>query len=41
MTKDELIARLSDVEWEDFKVKEARTNVPKNSLKLDFVNYNQ
>ena len=31
MTKDELIARLSDVEWEDFEVKEAKSAVPKNS----------
>ncbi|MGQ1787984.1 RNA-binding domain-containing protein [Saccharicrinis sp. GN24d3] len=29
MTKEELIYRLSDLEWEDFEVKEAKANVPK------------
>ena len=31
MTKQELIQRLDDLEWEDFEVKEAKANVPKNS----------
>jgi len=31
MTKDELILKLTDIEWEDFEVKEARTNIPKNA----------
>jgi len=31
MTKEELIQRLDDLEWEDFEVKEAKANVPKNS----------
>ena len=31
MKKQELIAKLSDLEWEDFEVKEARANVPKDS----------
>lgn len=31
MTKEELIQRLEDLEWEDFEVKEAKGEVPKNS----------
>jgi len=30
MTSDQLISKLSDIEWEDFEVKEARSEVPKN-----------
>ena len=30
MTKTELIQKLEDIEWEDFEVKEARKNIPKN-----------
>lgn len=30
MTKEELLNRLSDIEWDDFEVKEAATNLPKN-----------
>jgi predicted HTH transcriptional regulator len=30
MTKTELLNRLSDIEWEDFEVKEAHTELPKN-----------
>jgi ATP-dependent DNA helicase RecG len=30
MTKEELIQRLDDIEWEDFEVKEARIDVPKS-----------
>lgn len=30
MTKDELIAKLKDIEWDDFEVKEAATELPKN-----------
>ena len=30
MTKDELINRLSDIEWEDFEVKQAKSSVPKS-----------
>lgn len=31
MTKDEFIAKLGDLEWEDFEVKAARAEVPKSS----------
>lgn len=31
MRKAELIQRLQDIEWEDFEVKEAKTDIPKNS----------
>ncbi|MFA6923851.1 MAG: RNA-binding domain-containing protein [Bacteroidales bacterium] len=31
MNKSELIEKLSDIEWEDFEVKEAKSEVPKNS----------
>ena len=31
MTKDELIAKLTDLEWEDFEVKEAKGEVPKSA----------
>lgn len=31
MTKAELVQRLSDIEWEDFEVKEAKSEVPKSS----------
>ena len=30
MTKEELIGRLQDIEWDDFEVKEARSALPKN-----------
>jgi len=30
MKKNELFERLQDIEWEDFEVKEARTELPKN-----------
>jgi len=30
MTRNELIKRLQDIEWEDFEVKEAKSEVPKN-----------
>jgi ATP-dependent DNA helicase RecG len=30
MNKTELLNRLSDIEWDDFEVKEARTELPKN-----------
>ncbi len=30
MTKEELIRRLQDIEWEDFEVKEAKHELPKN-----------
>jgi ATP-dependent DNA helicase RecG len=30
MTTTQLISHLSDLEWEDFEVKEARTEIPKN-----------
>lgn len=30
MTKNELIARLKDIEWDDFEAKEAATELPKN-----------
>jgi ATP-dependent DNA helicase RecG len=33
MTQKELIQRLDDIEWEDFEVKEAKTDVPKNVRK--------
>lgn len=31
MTKEELIERLDDIEWEDFEVKSARNELPKNN----------
>jgi ATP-dependent DNA helicase RecG len=31
MTKEELIHRIADFEWEDFEVKEAKSAVPKSS----------
>ena len=31
MNKEELIKRLEDIEWEDFEVKEAKSEIPKNS----------
>lgn len=30
MTKDELVAKLHDIEWEDFEVKAAKSELPKN-----------
>ncbi len=30
MTKEELVARLRDIEWDDFEVKAAKTDLPKN-----------
>ena len=30
MTKDELVAKLHDIEWEDFEVKSAKSELPKN-----------
>lgn len=30
MTKDELVAKLHDIEWEDFEVKTAKSELPKN-----------
>ena len=31
MTKDELILRLKDIEWDDFEVKEAQHELPDNA----------
>jgi ATP-dependent DNA helicase RecG len=31
MYKEELITKLGDIEWEDFEVKEAKSEIPKNS----------
>lgn len=30
MTKEELLARLNDIEWNDFEVKEASGGIPKS-----------
>lgn len=30
MTKEELVARLHDIEWDDFEVKAAKSELPKN-----------
>ena len=30
MTKDQLIAKLSDIEWDDFEVKAAKSELPRN-----------
>ncbi|MDE7073675.1 MAG: ATP-binding protein, partial [Odoribacter sp.] len=30
MTKDKLVARLREIEWEDFEVKTAKSELPKN-----------
>ncbi|RCV65964.1 hypothetical protein C5S53_01125 [Methanophagales archaeon] len=34
MNKEELIKKLEDIEWEDFEVKEAKSEIPKNSTCL-------
>jgi len=31
MNKQELVQKLGDIEWEDFEVKEAKSEIPKNS----------
>jgi len=31
MNKEEFIQKIGDIEWEDFEVKEAKSEVPKNS----------
>jgi ATP-dependent DNA helicase RecG len=31
MNKSELIKRLEDIEWEDFEVKETKSEIPKNA----------
>ncbi|MDE5714246.1 MAG: ATP-binding protein [Muribaculaceae bacterium] len=31
MTKEELLARLNDIEWNDFEVKEAPGDLPKST----------
>ena len=31
MNKTELIEKLQDIEWEDFEVKEAKSEIPKSS----------
>jgi hypothetical protein len=35
MTKEELLARLNDIEWNDFEVKEASCGLPR---KIDWKN---
>jgi ATP-dependent DNA helicase RecG len=30
MTKDDLLKRLDDIEWDDFEVKEAHSEIPEN-----------
>ncbi|MBS6237810.1 MAG: hypothetical protein KH897_05360 [Bacteroides sp.] len=30
MTKEELLHKLTDIEWNDFEVKSAQTELPKN-----------
>lgn len=30
MTKEELIHKINDLEWEDFEAKEAKSELPKN-----------
>ena len=30
MTKEELLQRLTDIEWDDFEVKEAQNKLPNN-----------
>ena len=32
MTKEELVARLRDIEWDDFEVKAAKSDLPKKHL---------
>ena len=40
MNKEELIKKLEDIEWEDFEVKEAKSEVPKSSYPLNYhLNY--
>ena len=31
MTREELIAKIQDFEWDDFEAKEAKTELPKNT----------
>lgn len=31
MTKDELLSRLNGIEWNDFEIKEAKSEVPKTA----------
>ena len=33
MTKEELLQRLTDIEWDDFEVKEAQNKMPNNVWK--------
>ena len=35
MTKEELVARPQDLEWEDFEVKAAKGGLPKNTGAFD------
>lgn len=36
MKKEELIERLEDIEWEDFEVKEAKSEIPKSGWETMF-----
>src|SRR3989344_1964198 len=40
MEKEELIQKLQDIEWEDFEVKEAKSEIPKNSWETVSAFYN-
>jgi ATP-dependent DNA helicase RecG len=31
LTKKQLVKRINDIEWEDFEIKRAKSDVPKNS----------
>lgn len=35
MNKNQLIAKLNDIEWEDFEVKEAQSEIPKISWETE------
>ncbi len=35
MTKDELVAKLHDIEWEDFEVKAAKSELLRFAVSLD------
>ena len=34
MTKDDLVAHLRDIEWEDFEVKTAKSDLPRSCIRV-------
>lgn len=37
MTREELIAKIQDIEWDDFEAKEALNELPKNEKRLRMI----